>query len=49
MYNLLYDTASLDAALSVDMTMPDPYTSATTRALNSLKALYDAAGMTVPA
>jgi hypothetical protein len=48
MFNLLYDVANLDVTLSEDMTMPDPYTSATTREVNALKALYDAAGMTIP-
>lgn len=48
MFNLLYDEASLDPLVDPAMTMPDPFSTAGPE-LNAMKALYDAAGMALPA
>jgi len=46
MYNLLYDPTSLDPLVDPAMTMPDPFSAASPE-LNAVKALYNAAGMTL--
>ncbi|MBE3065656.1 MAG: hypothetical protein IMZ69_11645 [Spirochaetes bacterium] len=48
MFNLLYAEASLDPLVDPAMTMPDPFSTAGPE-LNAMKALYDAAGMDLPA
>jgi hypothetical protein len=48
MFNLLYDEASLDPLVDPAMTMPDPFSTAGPE-LNAMMALYDAAGMALPA
>jgi hypothetical protein len=46
MFNLLYDPTSLDPLVDPAMTMPDPFSSVSPE-LNAVKALYNAAGMTL--
>ncbi len=48
MYNMMYDEASLDPALDPAMTMPDPFGAGGSE-VNPVKALYNAAGMDLPA
>lgn len=47
MFNLLYDAASCDAGIDGTMTITDPFAGSSDPVM-SLKALYDAAGMTFP-
>lgn len=49
MYYLLYDQTNPGFTISPDLTMPNPFSTPGPAGLNAVKALYNAAGMTLPA